>query len=66
MIGMPWWWAAGTKWLHMMPLVDAPQMANMPASSQNGPVRTERSSTRAVRFAAPGVGGGLRTNSVAP
>ncbi len=37
--GMPWSWAAGAKWVHMTPLVEAPQTANAAASSQKGPVR---------------------------
>ncbi|GHB01330.1 hypothetical protein GCM10010346_25220 [Streptomyces chryseus] len=43
--GMPWSCAAGVKWVHMTPFVDAPQIANVAASSQNGPVRAHRAST---------------------
>ncbi|GAA3230114.1 hypothetical protein GCM10020256_43620 [Streptomyces thermocoprophilus] len=57
--GMPWSWAAGTKWVWMRPLVEAPQMAKVPASSQKGPVRTADSRTPTARRAAPGTGGGL-------
>lgn len=64
--GMPWSWAAGTKWVWIRPLVEAPQIAKVPASSQNGPVRTAENSTASVRRAAPGTGGGLGTNSAAP
>ena len=62
-----WWsWAAGMKWVWIRPLVEAPQIAKVPASSQNGPVRTADSSTVTARRAAPGTGGGLGTNSAAP
>ncbi len=65
-VGMPWSCAAGVKWVHMIPLVDAPQIAKVPASSQNGPVRRAANSTRSARRAASGAGTGLGLNSVAP
>ncbi len=65
-IGMPWSWDAGTKWVWIRPLVEAPQIAKVPASSQNGPVRTAEDRTLSVRRAAPGTGAGLGTNSFAP
>lgn len=65
-MGMPWSWAAGTKWVWIRPFVDAPQIAKVPASSQNGPVRTALSSTETVRRAAPVTGSGFGTNSVEP
>ena len=36
---MPWSCAAGMKWVPISPLVVAPQMAKLPASSQKVPVR---------------------------
>ena len=65
-MGMPWSWAAGTKWVWIRPLVEAPQIAKVPARSQNGPVRTADSSTWTVRRAAPWTGAGFGTNSFAP
>ncbi|CAM5478862.1 hypothetical protein SGLAM104S_07343 [Streptomyces glaucescens] len=46
--------------------MEAPQIAKVPASSQNGPVRAAWRRTVSARRAAPGTGGGLGTNSVAP
>lgn len=57
--GMPWSWAEGTKWVLTSPLVEAPQIAKVPASSQKGPVRAALSSTPTARRAAPGTGAGL-------
>jgi hypothetical protein len=65
-VGMPWWCAAGTKWVHMTPLVDAPQIANMSASSQNGRVRAAEPSTRTARPAPPGSATGPGSVPVAP
>src|SRR5690606_35283320 len=65
-IGMPWSWEAGTKWVWISPFVEAPQIAKVPASSQKGPVRTAENSTVTARRAAPGTGAGLGTNSFAP
>ena len=66
--GMPWSCAAGTKWVFTRPFVEAPQIAKVPASSQNG-TGARRAETSA-RTRAPGgtpQRGGLRaTNSVAP
>ncbi len=58
---IPWSWAEGTKWVRIRPLVEAPQIANEPASSQNGPVRAASNRTRRVRAAAPVVGAGFST-----
>ena len=33
--GMPWSWAAGTKWVRMMPLVDHPRSRRSPTRAQN-------------------------------
>lgn len=60
-MGMPWSWADGTKCVRIRPLVEAPQIANVPASSQNGPVRAASNSTRTVRAAAPRAGAGFST-----
>jgi hypothetical protein len=56
-MGIPWLCASGTKWVHITPLVDAPHTANMPASSQNGPVLAASHRTCRVRRAAGAVGG---------
>ncbi len=63
---MPWSWAAGTKWVWIRPLVEAPQIAKVPARSQKGPVRRAENRTVRVRRAAPRTGAGLGTNSWAP
>jgi len=60
-ISMPWSCAEGTKWVRISPFVEAPQMANEPASSQNGPVRAASNRTRTVRAAAPVAGAGFST-----
>lgn len=65
-MGMPWSWEAGTKWVWIRPLVEAPQIAKVPASSQNGPVRAAENRTDTARRAAPVTGAGFGTNSVAP
>lgn len=65
-MGMPWSCEAGTKWVWISPLVEAPQIANVPASSQKGPVRAAEPSTVSARRAALGTGAGLGTNSSAP
>lgn len=57
--------AAGMKWVWIRPLVEAPQMAKVPASSQNGPVRTADSRTVTARRAAPGTGGGFGKGELA-
>lgn len=62
-MGMWWSCAEGTKWVRIRPLVEAPQIAKVPASSQNGPVRAASSSTRTVRLAAPRAGAGFSTYS---
>ncbi len=64
--GSPWSWAAGTKWVFTRPLVDAPQIANAPASSQKVPLRAASPSARSARPAAPVTGAGLGVNSGAP
>ncbi len=64
--GMWWSWAAGMKWVWIRPLVEAPQIAKVPASSQKGPVRAAEKRTVTARRAAPGTGAGLGTNSSAP
>ncbi len=57
--GMPWSCAAGTKWVPTRPLVEAPQMAKPPASSQKVRVRAaSRSAVRATRPALPRCVGG--------
>lgn len=62
-MGMPWSWAEGTKCVRIRPLVEAPQIANVPASSQKGPVRAASTSTRTVRRAAPRAGAGFSAYS---
>lgn len=57
--GMPWSWAAGTKWVLTRPFVEAPQIAKVPASSQKGPVRAALTRTVTARRAAPGTGAGF-------
>lgn len=52
-IGMPWSCAAGTKCVLTRPFVVAPQIAKVPASSQNGPVPAAETSARTARRAAP-------------
>ena len=63
---MPWSWAAGTKCVWTRPLVEAPQIAKVPASSQNGPVRAALTRTVRVRRAAPVTGAGLGTYARRP
>ncbi len=60
-MGIPWSWAEGTKWVRISPLVEAPQIAKVPASSQNGPVRAASNSTFTARRAAPRAGAGFAT-----
>lgn len=64
--GMPWSWAAGVKCVHMIPFAEAPQIANSPASIQNGPVPALSRSTRTARTAAFSAGAGFGTTAVAP
>lgn len=47
--GMPWSWAAGVKWFQSRPLVEAPQTAKTPASSQNAGRRVAAARTRRAR-----------------
>ena len=48
--GIPWSCAAGMKWVPTRPLVEAPQTANDPTSSQNTPRRLAiRSPSTAIR-----------------
>lgn len=62
-MGMPWSCAEGTKCVRIRPLVVAPQIAKVPASSQNGPVRAASNRTRRVRLATPRAGAGLSAYS---
>ena len=57
---MPWSCAAGMKWVPTSPLVVAPQIANPPASNQNGWVRAApRRPSTALRAALPVRAGGV-------
>ena len=48
--GIPWSWAAGTKWVWMMPLVDQPQTQKVSTSAQNAQRRlAARSTSTATR-----------------
>ena len=51
--GMPWSCAAATKCVPIRPLVDMPQIANPPASSQKVEVRVASRSVRSARATAP-------------
>ena len=67
--GMPWSWAAGTKWVAISPLVVMPQMAKPPDSNQNVRLRDASRSTDSARAALDPVcwwGGGPGSASVAP
>ena len=62
---MPWSCAAGMKWVPIRPLVLAPQMANVPASSQNMRVRAaDLSAPRRAAGPAAGTGHGGEGSSV--
>ena len=48
--GIPWSWAAGTKWVWMMPLVDQPHTQKVSTSAQNDQRRPAlRSTSTATR-----------------
>ena len=48
--GIPWSWAAGTKWVWMMPLVDQPHTQKVSTSAQNDQRRLAlRSTSTATR-----------------
>jgi hypothetical protein len=63
-VGMPWSWAAGMKWVPTSPLVVAPQIAKPPASNQKGWVRAApRRPSTAMRAALPVRAGGVTISS---
>ncbi len=64
--GMPWSWAAGVKWVHMMPLVDAPQIAYAPAISQKARVHAASPRSVSALRPAPSWGTGRGTWKAAP
>ena len=57
MTGMPWSCAAGTKWVPIRPLVEAPQIAKVPASSQKSRCARPWTGPSGLRRAAPLVAG---------
>jgi len=65
-VGMPWSWAAGMKWVPIRPFVDAPQIAKPAASNQNARVRAANRSESIAFRAAPPAGLVGVTTSVAP
>ena len=63
---MPWSCAAGTKCVHIMPLVVAPHTAKLPARIQNCRSFSEVRNTLMVRAAALRSATGFGTKAVAP
>ena len=64
--GMPWSWAAGTKCVLTRPFVEAPQIAKVPASSQNVPCGRRRAAPAGRAGRRRCTGGGFGVNSVRP